>query len=224
VKFRHILLLHTNTREALKYWATPANSTVSFVKRHILWAPVGKIKHNREIRLSNAVSFGTLPTRLQTILLTLYFTSNVVCCTIFLNWHLPRPQLIAEFRGRTGVLAVVNMVPLFLLAGRNNPLIWIFGVSFDTWNLIHRWLGRIVALESTCHITAWTINKVETSPTGWQGVFEKIRESHFILAGLIVSSACLFPFSTRYTDPWAGWDCLPLSLIPFTFTHSPCFL
>ncbi|KAF8417889.1 ferric reductase like transmembrane component-domain-containing protein [Terfezia claveryi] len=193
VKFRHILLLHTNTREALLYWATPANPTVSFVKRYILWAPVGKIKHNREIRLSSAINFGTLPTRLQAIFLTLYFASNVVYCTILLNWHLPRPQLIAEFRGRTGVLAVTNMVPLILLAGRNNPLIWIFGISFDTWNLIHRWLGRIVALESTCHITAWTINEVEINPIGWQGVLEKIRESHFVLCGLIagISFLCL---------------------------------
>ena len=187
VKIRHILLLHTNTREALKYWATPANSTISFLKRHILWAPVGRIKHNREIRLSGAINVGTLPTRLQAILLLIYFGSNVAYCTVLLNWDLPRPQLIAEFRGRTGVLGVVNMVPLFLLAGRNNPLIWIFGIPFDTWNLIHRWMGRVVVLESTCHVVAWTVNKVETSEDGWHSVWEIIRNSPFVLSGLIVS-------------------------------------
>lgn len=187
VKARHILLLHANTREAWIYWAKPANSTISFLKRHILWAPIGRIKHNREIRLSTAINFGTLPTRLQAVLLTIYFASNVVYCTILLNWDLPKHQLIAEFRGRTGVLAVANLVPLFLLAGRNNPLIWLFGINFDTYNLIHRWLGRIVVMESTCHITAWTVNKVTTSPNGWLGVWEKIQESHFVLSGLIVS-------------------------------------
>ncbi|KAF8473308.1 ferric reductase like transmembrane component-domain-containing protein [Kalaharituber pfeilii] len=185
VKTRQILLLHTNTREAFKYWATPAHWSISFTKKHILWAPVGRIKHNREIRLSSAISFGTLPTRLQAILLLVYFGSNAVYCTILLNWQLPRPQLIAEFRGRTGVLAVVNMVPLFLLAGRNNPLIWIFGISFDTWNLIHRWMGRVVALESTCHVVAWTINKVETSEHGWYSVWQIIQESQFVLTGLL---------------------------------------
>ena len=164
---------------------------MSFYKRHILWAPIGSIRHNREIHLSTAINFGTLPTRLQAILLTLFFASNVVYCTIMLNWDLPRHQLIAEFRGRTGVMATVNMIPLFVLAGRNNPLIWIFGISFDTWNLVHRWLGRIVVLESTCHITAWTINKVETSPDGWYGVWYMIKTSGFVLTGTIVS-ICMY--------------------------------
>lgn len=200
VKVRKLFLLHTNTREALNYWATPENSTVSFIKRHILWAPIGRAKHNREIRLSTAINIGTLPTRLQFILLILYFTSNVIYCTLLLKWDNPRPELIAEFRGRTGVLAVVNMVPLFLLAGRNNPLIWLFGISFDTWNLCHRWLGRIVALESTCHITAWTINQVETNPQGWHSVWYKIQNSHFVLAGLIVSYCCRASKICLYTN------------------------
>lgn len=185
-KTRQILLLHTNSREALRYWATPANRTVSFIKRHILWAPIGRIRHNREIQLSSVINFGTLPTRLQAVLLTVYFGSNIVYCTILLNWNLPRAQLLAEFRGRAGVLAVCNMVPLVLLAGRNNPLIWLFAISFDTWNLVHRWLGRIVVMESTCHVVAWTINKVETSEHGWYSVGEAIRDSQFILSGLIV--------------------------------------
>ena len=60
------------------------------------------------------------------------------------------------------------MIPLFILAGRNNPLIPLLRVSFDTYNLLHRWLGRIVVVESIVHISAWATNQV--SSDGWGSV------------------------------------------------------
>lgn len=53
------------------------------------------------------------------------------------------------------------MLPLWLLAARNNPLISWTGISFDTYNLVHRWLGRIVVLEALTHAIAWIIKKVK---------------------------------------------------------------
>jgi hypothetical protein len=55
------------------------------------------------------------------------------------------------------------MIPLFLLAGRNNPIIKLTGISFDTMNLIHRWFGRIVILEAIAHTVCWMALKVQTS-------------------------------------------------------------
>jgi hypothetical protein len=55
------------------------------------------------------------------------------------------------------------MVPLFLLAGRNNPFITFCGISFDTFNLIHRWFGRIVVLEAIAHSIAFIAGKVHSS-------------------------------------------------------------
>ena len=55
------------------------------------------------------------------------------------------------------------MIPLFLLAGRNNPVIKLTGISFDTMNLIHRWFGRIVVLEAITHTVCWMALKVQTS-------------------------------------------------------------
>ena len=94
---------------------------------------------------------------------------------------------MAEFRGRTGNLAVVNMIPLFLVAGRNNPLIWILGISFDTWNLVHRWLGRAVVLQSIAHVVAWSIVKVQTSDRGWADLWLTCRNDPFLVNGLVVS-------------------------------------
>jgi predicted ferric reductase len=47
------------------------------------------------------------------------------------------------------------------MAGRNNPLIEMLHVPFDTWNLLHRWLGRIVVLEGVAHTLAWMIPKAQ---------------------------------------------------------------
>jgi hypothetical protein len=47
------------------------------------------------------------------------------------------------------------------MAARNNPLISWLNLSFDTFNLLHRWFGRIVVLEAIAHTVAWGVS-VET--------------------------------------------------------------
>jgi len=92
-------------------------------------------------------------------------------------------EVVAEFRGRTGVMAVVNMIPLFLLAGKNNILIGLLHISFDTYNIFHRWMGRIVALESLAHTIAWVINKYDA--TGWTGIHDMMMTNAFISYGFV---------------------------------------
>lgn len=60
-------------------------------------------------------------------------------------------------------MATVNLIPLILLAGRNNPLIKLLEVPYDTFNLIHRWLARIVVFETLAHVFAWAIPKAQKS-------------------------------------------------------------
>ncbi|KAF3928428.1 hypothetical protein ABW20_dc0100341 [Dactylellina cionopaga] len=79
------------------------------------------------------------------------------------------------------------MVPLFLLAGRNNVLIPLLKISFDTYNIIHRCLGRLAILQSVAHTTAWLINKVDAH--GFEGVKQSLVESEFILYGMIAVAA-----------------------------------
>jgi hypothetical protein len=86
------------------------------------------------------------------------------------------------------LLAIMNMLPLWLLASRNNPLVVWTGISFDTYNLVHRWLGRIVVLETLVHGIAWTIKKVKFGG-GWGTVPSTFTHSTFLLSGLIVSKS-----------------------------------
>ena len=159
-KLRLLLCLGNDKQQ---YWATPKSDLFPTIKSQILWAPLFRKRHNREFQLSRAINVGTLPTRFQGIFLLAFIGLNVAYCTVSIDWSQPRASVLAEFRNRTGVLSTINMVPLFLLAGRNNPLIGLLRISFDTYNLIHRWLGRIVVLEALAHSIAHIIIKVESS-------------------------------------------------------------
>ncbi|KAL7930453.1 ferric reductase [Trichoderma chlorosporum] len=165
-------------RDKQGYWKISQWSWMPGMKKHAIYAPLFGKRHNREFRFSSAINVGTLPSRLHATLLFLYLASNVAYMFI-LDWTQANYfSFCAELRGRAGTLALVNMVPLIIMAGRNNPLIGLLQISFDTYNLLHRWMGRIVAVEVIIHTIAWAIPSVAES--GWSGVWKSIFKSAFL--------------------------------------------
>ena len=157
---RRIFSLTANTDQQ-SYWSFDKTKFWPRFKKSVLYAPLGNKRHNREIKFSEAVNVGTLPSRFHAFLLFLLLSSNIAYCCILNYSENNKAALIAEVRGRTGILATVNMIPLVLFAGRNNPLISLLKVSFDTYNLLHRWIGRIVIVETIAHTIAWGANSVQ---------------------------------------------------------------
>ena len=118
------------------YWRQPLWRWMPYLKKKLIYAPLFGYRRARKTRL-----FGALPTRLQAIFLAVYILSNFGYLLV-LDWSdSNRYALCAEVRGRSGTLAAVNFIPLVILAGRNNPLISLLRISFDTYILIHRWIG-----------------------------------------------------------------------------------
>ncbi|KAL2435074.1 hypothetical protein ABEF95_012853 [Exophiala dermatitidis] len=145
----------TATPSQQKYYTVDRLWIWPWLKKHVVFAPLFKKRHNRELQMSSAVNYGTLPGRIHFLLLTIYAVSNLVYC-LLLDWKAPQKgALFAELRGRSGILATVNLIPLVVLAARNNIAIPTLRVSYDTFNLFHRWIGRIVAIETTIHFFAW---------------------------------------------------------------------
>lgn len=165
-----------------RYFALP-RPKLAALKKHLLYAPVLRKRHNREIQMSTAINVGTLPTRFQLLFLIAYFATNIAFCVVDINFSDEWESVTRLVRNRTGVLSVINMIPLFLLAGRNNPLIPLLGISFDTYNLIHRWFGRIVILEAVAH----TLAHFAKAGSEWQASFQGMLQSGFLLWGFIVS-------------------------------------
>ncbi|KAL2136415.1 hypothetical protein VTI74DRAFT_3849 [Chaetomium olivicolor] len=165
------------------FWRVTQWDWMPGLKRGLIYAPLWKKRHNREIRLSGAANMGTLPSRFHAILLLGYLASNLAYMFI-LDWkNENKYALCAEIRGRSGTLSVVSMVPLIIFAGRNNPLIGLLNVSFDTYNLLHRWMGRVAIIEVLIHFLAWAI--VQVADDGWAGVKRRILYDRFISSGTV---------------------------------------
>lgn len=131
----------------------------TILNRHLLYAPLFERRHSREFRICQGrINMGTIPTRLETILITCYITLNVGFCALAINWSQTLNRILQGLIGTSGTLAIINMVPLVITAGRNNPLIPILKLSFDKFNLVHRWLGRIVVFEAVIHTVAVLIH------------------------------------------------------------------
>lgn len=86
------------------------------------------------------------------------------------------------------------------MSGRNNPLIPLLGMPFDTFNLLHRWFGRIVIVEGVAHTIAhlWASASTGSWATAWATAWKV----PFMMWGFIVRfilflssspSACLLP-------------------------------
>ncbi|KAI0971742.1 ferric reductase like transmembrane component-domain-containing protein [Xylaria arbuscula] len=165
-----------------RFFARPSHK-FSWIKKHILYAPLFGKRHNREFQLSSAINVGTLPSRFQFFFLVGYFATNVGFAVVNIPFAESASDGLKQLRNRSGTLAVVNMIPLFILAGRNNPLIPLLGISFDTYNLIHRWFGRIVAIEAVVHTLAFYA--ASALKEGWGTAFLSTFSSSFLTYGFV---------------------------------------
>ncbi|KAL5342283.1 ferric reductase like transmembrane component-domain-containing protein [Aspergillus crustosus] len=179
---RHIACLNNEQQ----YYYVPGYKWLAILRKHFLYAPLFRTRHHREFQISRAVNMGTLPSRHHACILIAILAMNVAVCTELVPYG--TDQVAGIIRNRTGTIATLNLIPLVLLAGRNNPLISLLQIPYDTFNFFHRWLARIVVLEALAHVFAWCIPKAQK--VGWDAVRMAIKESAFIRAGLIAS--CTF--------------------------------
>lgn len=89
---------------------------------------------------------------MMTIWLSSYIGLNIVLLFVTVDWSASLYFTMDKWRYAAGHMAIFNTLPLVLTAGRNNPLISLSGISFDTFNTVHRWLGRIVCVEAVVHM------------------------------------------------------------------------
>lgn len=113
----------------------------------------------------NAQPWGmlTIPTRLQALLIFVYVALNVFLGCYGYNtfddnlFYLGRrdSQLARYVADRTGIMSFYNMTLLWLLAGRNDVLLWLTGWSYPSLNLFHRWTARVATVQGFVHSAAY---------------------------------------------------------------------
>ncbi|KAJ9212855.1 hypothetical protein DTO166G4_5512 [Paecilomyces variotii] len=158
-----------------------ASTFLGPLKEHLIYAPLFGTRHNRELQLTKSLTLGTVPSRLQTLILFGVVGFNFLFLLVDLDFS--SKELWDDFRSRAGAMAVANLIPLVIFAGRNNPLIAILHVSFDTFNFLHRWIARCIVLEAIAHALVTIV------PVGQKGgtlaIGQLFQTDAFCLVGLV---------------------------------------
>lgn len=186
VSVKYVRLLSCLTNDKQLYFLRPYQKYAS-LKKHLLDAPVLSKRHNHEFMIGEKWSMGMVPTRLQSIVLLLYFGTNIVFCLSKIHWDQQYRVVAIEVRHRTGILAVVNMIPLFLMSTRNSPFIYWLDMSFQQFNLLHRWIGRVVIFETLIHTLAYVFSTAKIE--GWNEVKRATTEDAMVTWGWLGTAA-----------------------------------
>jgi hypothetical protein len=80
-------------------------------------------------------------TRYHALLILALLVGNVLCLTG------NRTKIVQ----RTGRLTIVNLVPL-ALGSHMNSIVGCCGLGYESYNAIHRWLGRVAVIEGVIHV------------------------------------------------------------------------
>ncbi|CAG8101091.1 unnamed protein product [Penicillium salamii] len=160
------------------------------VKKHILYAPIWGSRHSREFRFFR-LHMGSIPLRLEIISLMIYLALNLIFIIVTVDWWIDDyPKKMFQLKYSAGHLAVMNTPGLVLAAGRNNPLVQLLGISFDAFNFMHRWVGRVIAANAVIHMSAVLASQAYTYGTEY--VLYALWQQRLYLCGLIAILGFLF--------------------------------
>lgn len=102
--------------------------------------------------------FVMAPTRGQTVYIFVISLLNLVLWLAPFVYNQPQgifgsreEQEMSVIGNRAGVMAMGNVVALFLFAARNNFLLWVTDWSYGTFLLLHRWLGYWAVFHTVVH-------------------------------------------------------------------------
>ncbi|KAH7075506.1 ferric-chelate reductase [Paraphoma chrysanthemicola] len=101
---------------------------------------------------------------------------------------------------RCGVVTVAQLPLIFLLAGKNNIIGYLSGVSYERLNWLHRWCARTMLLTATIHMGYFFTSWARYNYIGW-----KIKNDNISWKGLTAWSILVWiVFSSM--APIRGWS------------------
>lgn len=117
-----------------------------------------KSKFSRNCQTNLITSIYMMPVRMHALVIVGYLILTVVLCSI--NYDIVYPNTVFTCRkgqsfvaiaDRTGIIGTVQMPLVYLFATRNNVFSNITGLSYRTFQLMHKWTSRVVFLLLVCH-------------------------------------------------------------------------
>jgi predicted ferric reductase len=177
-RVRLVACMHSDTQ---RFFSKPSEWW-SYAKYYLLYAPLLQARHNSSWLL------GQLPTRLQALFLIAVMAANAFLCFYDVPYRDLDAEVLGILRARTGTVAVTHLIPIMIMVSVRNPLIKVLNISYDSFNLMHRWFGRIAIIEASLHTTCHISSVVQRG--GWSS-FTKTTSEPIIWTGLVAMSAFL---------------------------------
>ncbi|KIW09798.1 hypothetical protein PV08_11899 [Exophiala spinifera] len=112
---------------------------------------------------SRPVLWSTIPTRLETLVVVLfYILTFIMCCVsyyiIYPNFYYTKAQQAWRYiADRTGIMSYACLPWLFMFSGRNNVFLWLTGWSFGTFNIFHRHISRAATILAIVHSINYSV-------------------------------------------------------------------
>ncbi|KAH7016636.1 hypothetical protein B0J12DRAFT_551604, partial [Macrophomina phaseolina] len=177
------------------YYAKP-NTYYAWFQRHLLYAPLFRSRKYNSYAISKkneqtgrndvVLVLGSIPGRIQALYVLAYFGLSAFLCLFRVDWS-DRDTAAKATLQHSGTISTLNLIPLILLACRNNPMLGFCGISGYTRNTLHRWCGRLFVVGVLCHSLAYLL------PQAWQGGMEILKYSYkgneFLIWGTIAGTA-----------------------------------
>ncbi|KAJ5566138.1 Riboflavin synthase-like beta-barrel [Penicillium sp. DV-2018c] len=166
------------------------NGINAALKKHFLYAPLWGNRHSREFRFLR-LHMGSLPLRLEMLCLLIYLALNVIFVVVKVDWWVSDYSTIMfQLKYAAGHLAVMNTPGLVLAGGRNNPLVIMLGISFDAFNFMHRWVGRVIAANAVVHMGAVLADQAYQHGTDY--IIYNLWQQKLYICGLIAILGFIF--------------------------------
>ena len=109
--------------------------------------------------------------------------ARAACAYDEISYSETRMQLTRFIADRTGIISIANVPVLWLFATRNDPLLWLTGWSFATYNRFHRWVARVATVQAVVHSIAYSVYMLYVGP----GAFEAEWIYRYWWTGEVVS-------------------------------------
>jgi predicted ferric reductase len=197
---RHLACMNTRDQR----YFTVAWPITNWCKHHLIYAPLLYHRRAAESRLWQHFTLGNLPTRFQAIFILSLIGVNALLSIWKISWHETEGQTLHILRNRAGTLSTLNLIPIVITATAQSPLNALLNMSDDSFNVIHRWIGRIAVVQAMVHAICWVVAQVQFKG-GWTTARQSLVNIVSIRYGFIASLAfmTLLLQSPKMVRSWA---------------------
>lgn len=131
---------------------------------------------------------GWIPTAEESLVLSGYLITHslALVCNYSIDYEqileTVLEQAVQALGNRSGILAFAQLPLLMVLTTRSSLLMHFTGLKYSTFILLHRWIGRIVIIDSIIHTYAFYVH------TWMEGILNQTKWQYWWVTGFIATA------------------------------------